>query len=147
MKKGLTALVLLFISLSITIHAEDRGRVITFEKLPQTAIQFINQYFSKDQVLLISEESEIFEKEYKVLLSNNASLKFDRNGEWTEVECKLNAVPNDLIPSKISTWIDQKFPGIAVSEIQREKRGWEVRLMNGISLEFDKYFNLVDYDD
>lgn len=147
MKKVLTALVLLFLGLGITIHAEDRERAITFEKLPQTAIQFINQYFSKDQVLLISEESEIFEKEYKVLLSNNVSLKFDRNGEWTEVECKLNAVPNDLIPSKISTWIDQKFPGIAVSEIQREKRGWEVRLMNGISLEFDKYFNLVDYDD
>ena len=83
MKKVLTALALLFLSLGITIHAEDRGRVITFEKLPQTAIQFINQYFSNDQFLLISEESEIFEKEYKVLLSNNISLKFDRNGEWT----------------------------------------------------------------
>lgn len=147
MKKVLTALCLGFLCLGSTLSADDRERAVQFEKLPKAAIAFVEQYFSKDQVLFATEETEFLGKEYNVMLENNISLQFDKEGKWTKVECRMNPIPQDLIPNEIQTFIEQKFPQMSVREIQRDKRGWEVELMNGIGLEFDQRFNLVDYDD
>ncbi len=147
MKKVLTTLILCLFGFGITLRAEDRERAINFEKLPAQAIAFVGEHFSKDQVLFAVEESEFFDKEFKVMLENGISLKFDKEGAWKQVESKMTAVPDALIPNEIRSFIDQRFPKAQVREIQREKRGWEIELMNGISLEFDKRFNLVDYDD
>jgi hypothetical protein len=147
MKKVLTALIICFFGLGFTLQAGERERAITFGKLPMKAQNFITDNFSKDQVLLITEETEFLDKEFKVMLENGISLKFESDGAWKKVENKLTAVPESLIPSEIRSFVDQKFPKADIREIQRKKRGWEIELMNGISLEFDKRFNLVDYDD
>ena len=63
-----------------------------------------------------------------------------------KVDCKYSAVPEAVIPEAILRYVKTNYPGHKVVKIEKEDRGYEAKLANGMKLEFDKKFNLVDID-
>ena len=108
MKKVLSILVLAIVAVQFAFA----GDVITkdVKELPLTARNFINQYFSKPQISYIKIDSEFLSKKYEVTLTDRTEIDFDKKGNWTEVDCKKNAVPAALIPASVKDYVKANFP-------------------------------------
>ena len=119
----------------------------------QTTIEsFVKTYFADAEIL--SSIKDGFD--YDVTLSDYTKIEFDGNLlggklEWDEVDCKhstvYKAVPSTLIPVEISTHVAKYHSDYTIVKISKDRRGWEIELSNGIEIEFDKRFNVIDFDD
>lgn len=149
MKKILLTAVVLAITAITAFAATSKDRAITFEQLPAKAQQFINNHFSKKDISFAKSDKELFDVDYEVIFVNGNKIEFNKNGDWKEVECKRSEVPAKIIPAKIKNIIAQHYKGNKVKKISRDfKKGeTEVKLSNGLELEFNKNYQLINVDD
>lgn len=146
MKKFLSFVMMAFLA----IQFMSAGDVVTKDEmqLPLTARNFINQHFTKPQISYIKIDSEFLKgKKYEAVLTSGIEIDFDSKGEWTEVDCKKNAVPTSIVPTYIAAYVNTNFSGQIITQIERDHRGIEVELNNDLSLKFDKKGNLRELDD
>ena len=121
----------------------DNDRVITFDKLPAAAQTLLNTHFADRTPLIITADRD----DYKVSYKNGESVEFDRKGNWKDIDCRFSEVPAELIPPQISAVVEQNFPGAVIVKLDRDRKGYDVKLDNGLELELNKNFQIVDMDD
>lgn len=146
MKKLLILAAALLTFGTLTANA-DNDRPINVSELPQKAQQFIKEHFPNEKVSFAKVERELFDTTYEVIFTNSSKIEFLKNGDWKEVDCKYAAVPKAVIPQQIAKYVTEHYPEVAVVQIDRDKRDYEVKLANGLELTFDLNFNLIDIDD
>ena len=144
MKKSIFFVLALVMSicLPLTLMA-DNDQVITFDRLPATAQTMLKQNFSDKVPLVITADWD----DYKVMYTNGDKVEFDKKGNWRDIECKTSQVPADLVPAQIVANVNATFPGAVVTEIDRDRRGYSVKLSNGLELEYNTRFQIVELDD
>lgn len=147
MKKCMLVLVgLLSMAVCTSAFASD-DRPIDVSELPAPARQFIQTHFAKAQVAYASVDGSLFDKDYEVAFTNGCKVEFSRSGEWKEVDAKRAEFPMSILPQTIRTYLRQNYPDTPVSKADRDRRGYEVELRNGLELEFDKNGRLYKIDD
>ena len=114
--------------------------------MPQRTQQFIKKHFSDSSIALAKMESGFFSKSYDVIFTNGNKAEFDKKGEWKEIDCKYSQVPTGIIPTAIQNYVNKQYPNTKVLKIEKDDRGYEVKLSNGWELKFDKKFNVIDID-
>ena len=142
----------MFLTLSILIATigiacADVARPIEPNRLPDTAQQFLKQYFPKLEVSLAKEDVEITYREYEVVLTDGTRVEFRSNGEWKDVDCKFSEVPAGIVPKQIVEYVKKNYPDVKIIQIDRDRRDYEVSLSNNLDLVFDMKFKLIDIDD
>ena len=144
MKKSIFFVLALVMSicLPLTLMA-DNDQVITFDRLPATAQAMLKQNFADKTPLVITADWD----DYKVMYTNGDKVEFDKKGNWRDIECKTSQVPAALIPAQIVANVNATFPGATITEIDQDRRGYSVKLSNGLELEFNKKFKIVEIDD
>ena len=144
MKKSIFFVLALVMSicLPLTLMA-DNDQVITFDRLPATAQTMLKQNFSDKVPLVITADWD----DYKVMYTNGDKVEFDKKGNWRDIECKTSQVPAALVPAQITANVNATFPGATVTEIDRDRRGYSVKLSNGLELEYNRNFQIVELDD
>ena len=144
MKKSIFFVLALVMSicLPLTLMA-DNDQVITFDRLPATAQTMLKQNFSDKVPLVITADWD----DYKVMYTNGDKVEFDKKGNWRDIECKTSQVPAALIPAQITANVNATFPGATITEIDQDRRGYSVKLSNGLELEYNRNFQIVELDD
>lgn len=142
MKKSLFALLAFVLTICMPAKA-DNDRVITFEQLPAQAQTLLKQHFADKVPLIVTVDWD----DYKVIYQSGERVEFDKKGNWKELDCKVSAVPTALIPEPIKVSVKTTFPGAVIIKLDRDRRGYDVKLNNGMELEFNKNFQVVDIDD
>lgn len=145
MKKLMIALVCLFALQGMA--KADNDKPIEVKDLPQKALIFMNKHFADIKVSYAKLEEDLWEKKYDVVMVNGQKMEFDKNGEWLEVDCKFSTVPEAIIPEDIKVYLKQQFPEQKIIKIERDKRGYEIKLSNKLEITFDKKFRAIDIDD
>ena len=79
-------------------------------------------------------------------MSVPSSVDFNSKGQWTEVDCDGSEVPDAIVPVQIMTYVKGTYPNSRIKEIEKDRRGYEIKLSNNLELSFDKKFNLVDIE-
>lgn len=120
---------------------------IAVEKLPAAAQQFIKTHFASSEVLYAKVDDGLFNNDYKVVFADGLSVEFAGNGEWKEVETRRGEVPAAIVPQAIREQVGRQFPAARIESIDRDRRGFDVGLSNGLELKFDRQFDLVEIDD
>ena len=90
-----------------------------------------------------------------VTLSDYTQIGFDGNlfgkFDWDEVDRKhaslSTTVPTALVPAEITDYVNRIHGGQSITKISKDNHGWDIELSNGIEIEFDKRFNVIDFDD
>ena len=77
---------------------------------------------------------------------NGDKIEFDKSGNWKEIQCKRQSVPDAIVPAKIKAFIQENYPDAKVLQIEKDRYEYEVRLSNYWELTFDLEFNLIDMD-
>ena len=142
MKKNLFVLLAFVLTMSMPAMA-DSDRVITFDQLPNQAQTLLKKHFADKVPLIVTVDWD----DYKVMYQSGEKIEFDKKGNWKELDCKVSAVPTALIPDQIKASVKTTFPGATIIKFDRDRRGYDVKLNNGMEIEFDKNFRVVDLDD
>ena len=143
--KNILALLVFLLTVSMAVRADD-DRPVRFDHFPAKSHSYVKKYFPQEKVALAKMEKDFFDKKYEVIFASSSKVEFFKDGTWKEVDCKYSAVPEAVIPEAILRYVKTNYPGHKVVKIEKEDRGYEAKLANGMKLEFDKKFNLVDID-
>lgn len=119
---------------------------IAENQLPVAVKSFITKFFSQEKIATAMYEEELFDKEYKIILTDGSKLEFDKKGNCKEIKCKKNAIPMNVLPKKISNYINTHYANQSVVEYQKDKREYEIKLQNGIELVFNKNGEFTHFD-
>lgn len=142
MKKALV--VALFIGIALT--SCNSGKKTMFMN------NFAHTYFPDTEIIASIKDG----LDYDVTLSDYTQIGFDGNLfgklKWDEVDCRhsnMNTiVPAALVPAEISNLVNKLHGGQGIAKISKDSQGhWDITLTNGIEIEFDRRFNVIDMDD
>ena len=143
--KRIMFLICMFLMMGTTYSIAGDGYVVGIQQLPAGAQEVMTKCFADKTVLTILKERD----EYEVIFNNGEKIEFNKKGEWTEVSCHTTQVPDILIPDPIKARIKADFANSKIVKIDRSSNGkkYEVKLNNGLEVEFDKKFNIIKVDD
>lgn len=142
--KVFKAIFLLVAMLAMSFNARaDHDQVITFNEMPQSAQTLLKQYFADYVPLIVTVDWD----DYTIRYETGEKVEFDKQGNWKEIDCRMTSVPVELIPEPIKAHINQTFPSSIILKIDRNRRGYEVKLNNGLDVEYDPTFQVIDIDD
>jgi hypothetical protein len=142
MKKMMFILLAFVMTMSLPVMS-DNDRVITFDQLPAQAQVMLKQHFGDKVPLVITTDRN----DFNVMYQSGEKVEFDKKGKWREIDCKRSSVPDALIPEQIKAAVKKNYPGTTIQKIDRDRRGYDVKLNNGLDLEFNKKFQVVEIDD
>ncbi len=141
-------LFILSLIVAVTIGAQARDTYAHDDSvLPEAAKATLSQNF-KSKVSLVKIEKELGRiDEYEVILTDGTEVSFDRNGNWKNVETSASkAVPSSLVPAGVSEYVKKNHPGTKIVGLEKERKGYEVELSNGIDMKFDLSGAFLRYD-
>ena len=128
------AVLLVGVLVSMQVMFADNEKPIAFEQLPQAAQTFVKQ------------ETDFLKKSYDVVFINGDKLEFDSNGNWKEMSCKMQSVPESAIPAAIKKFVNENYPDARVMQLEKDRYEYEVKLSNFWEIKFDLNFNVIDLD-
>lgn len=143
-KKVVAALSLAMFT-ALAAHA-GTDKSIPYDKLPRKAQQTIGQQFKERKVAIVKQETDWISKSYDVIFTDGAKIEFDKNGNWTEVDCKPHAIPTFFVPAQIMAFAQANYPNTKVSKIEKVRSGYEVELSNDVEITFNNKFKVIDID-
>ena len=146
MKKAFVLLTALVISLAAL--AEERQ--VSYTKLPEKAKEFISNNFSTLKVTYVKYDRELSDRDYEVHFANGTTIEFNHKGEWKQIDCGRGCeVPLSILPQGIVDFLSAEYPGVAVVDVDKDRREYDITLSNGVELTFDKHggFKYYEYDD
>lgn len=142
--KNIKAIVLLAAMLMMSFNAKaDHDQVITFDQMPEVAQAFHKQFFANKVPLVVTVDWD----DYTIRYESGEKVEFDKQGNWKEIDCRASLVPVELIPEQIKANIQATFPSAIILKIDRNRCGYEVKLNNGLEVEFSPTFQVIDIDD
>lgn len=130
--------------ISCSCNAEDL--FVNSRDLPQTVQSFLASHFPDRTVASTIKDGN----DYEVRMDNGWEMEFDHNGQWENIDCKRDEVPASviaLIPETIVSYINSNFETAIITEISRDRSGYEVELSNGIDLKFTSKGSFKAIDD
>ena len=135
-------LMAMVMTMSLTMSADDDDRVITYDQLPQAAQTFLKAHFASKVPLLVTADWDDFTIRYE----SGEKIEFNRSGEWKDIECYNSKIPAGVVPEQISSYLNQNYPGKSVIKLERHRSVYEVKLNNGMEIEFNRNFQVIDMD-
>ena len=107
--------------------------------LPEAAHAFLSKYYVGVSVSRVERDVEDGEPVYEVYMANGHEVTFGLDGNWLTVDAPdNNAIPTGIVPETIAAYLNANFPDVGVNEIDRTSYGYEVDLLNGLDLKFNK---------
>ncbi len=134
------------IALCAIMSARADDVAITPQQLPQEAQKFLKVNFAKSKIVMVTQDSGIFDKDYTVVLDNGTKVEFDSTGVWESLKSRSGDIPATLIPQPIIDFVQQRYKENKIIKIERGRNTYEVDLQGDIELKFDKNFNCIDID-
>lgn len=129
---------------SSSCNAEDM--FVSTRELPQTAQTFLASHFPNTSVASTIKDGH----DYEIRMNNGWEVEFNHNGEWENIDCKRDEVPASvlaLIPETIVAYINSNYATAYITEISRDRAGYEVELSNGLDLKFSSKGTFKAIDD
>ena len=146
MKKLLGLIVCMLLTVSAMCARDRVSRDVNL--LPTEARELIKNHFAGASISYLKVDKNLFRVEgYDVRLTDGTELDFNSKGQWTEIEAEKNAVPASLIPDVIKKYMKQNYNGQRVKKIKHNRRGYELKLSNGLEVEFDNMGKFLRLDD
>lgn len=140
--KKLIILAIAIFSLSSCL-ADGKKEVVAVKDIPSAAQQILSSHFADGSVTAVIKETELFKTEYEVMFEGGAKIVFDADGVWKKIDCQRKAVPEKLVPAEIRNKVKASFPKAFIVEIEKDGKGFDVELNNGLDLKFNKKFKMT----
>ena len=109
--------------------------------------QFVTQNFPNATIQMVMPD----EDDIDIVLNDYTKIEFRLNNEWKKVDCEhsttFTAVPATIVPEQITAYVTANFPNAIIKKLEKQFRGWEIELNNGLELKFNSNFRVMEIDD
>ena len=146
MKRFMIVLAAVVVSLGCSA-AEMGDTPIKAEALPTAAKNFLKTNFPSCDVLYATKDVDFAEIEYTVGLTCGYVVEFNGKGEWKDIDGKGKSLPESVIPTTIRKAVEERFPGTLITDISKERGGYEVKLNSGLEVKFNSAGEILEVDD
>jgi hypothetical protein len=111
----------------------DDDRQVALDNLPQEAKNLLSSNFAGKKVSVSTADND----DFTVRLESGEKIEFERNGNWTEIECYGTSVPAALVPQAIAADVKAAYKGAVITKLERnDNGGYEVSLNNGMEIKY-----------
>ena len=145
--KKIFALLVLALSIGCAHAFSGNDKVINKNQLPAQAQNFINEHFAGVKISYAKLETDFLVNSYEVVFADGTKIEFASNGNWEDVDCRYGEVPAAIIPAPIKDYVKANYPNARVLKIERDRRGYDLKLSNRLELKFNNDLEIVDIDD
>lgn len=122
------------------------NRPVTLEQLPSAAKLFIEANYPGENISYAYSDDDRVRPDYTVRLSNGVEIQFEHDGSLEKISARAG-VPAGVVPVQITDYVKAYYPDALVIEYEVGRREYEVKLSNGLELQFNASFRLKDIDD
>lgn len=145
MKRILSAVAITVSLIAASACARAGDQTISINQLPDAGQTLVSTFFTGKTVAVVKKDVELSKTSYEVIFTDGDKIELNADGEWTEVECKSGTtVPDGLVPAQIASYVSANYPAATIIEIEKDRRGYEVKLSNGLEIDFNKNFEVTD---
>lgn len=138
---------ILILALPVLLLAScTKEKIVGSDDLPATSTNYITTHFPDQTIVHAVRAYDDLQIKYTVYLKNGVKIEFNQNGEVREIDGN-NALPDSVIPAAILAYVTSNYPSAFIKKWEVERTKQEVKLSNGITLEFDKNGNFLRIDD
>ena len=115
--------------------------------MPTEVQNAVNNNFKSPVVYAKIEKNSMGTDEYEIRLADGTEVKYEGT-QMEEVKVPHGqSVPETFIPAPVQSYVKEKHAGMSVVKIDKDKKGYEVKLSNGMELKFNPNGNFIKYDD
>lgn len=139
MKKNVKTLLLIAITAIFAFNASSLSAQITQIKstqLPAQARNTIRTTWNNAPIVNAWRNKDGRLVEYKALVEDGSSMKFNARGEWIEVS-SYGGVPTKIFPKALVKHIRDYYDGQQIVRAYKSSRYYRVELTDGSKLEFN----------
>lgn len=115
-------------------------------QLPEAVKTFVQKTFPELTIVYAEKDNEVGGAKYEIRLSDGTKVEFDRKLKWEKIDCNVNPVPEALVPTAIDAYVKANYPNTIITQIDKERNGYEIELSNDIELKFNKKGQLIGTD-
>jgi len=127
MKKFVTAFIALVMLAGM---AKAEIVEIPVKKVPDLGLRMVKSYFPTCSIVKAAKDNT---KDMKnrtcVVLDNNATIDFDKDGNWLIVDCRETEVPTRMVPGKILMYLNKNQAGKKVLFMGREIKNGDINIL------------------
>jgi hypothetical protein len=116
------------------------------EQLPEQVQTFVKESFPSQTIVYAEKDWGFLGSEYEVTLTDGTRVDFDNNDVWEKISCNTG-IPMSLLPATVASYVNSRFPGIAVVEVSKKSYGFKVELANDIDVKLNEQGALIEMDD
>ncbi|MBR4387595.1 MAG: PepSY-like domain-containing protein [Prevotella sp.] len=120
-----------------SVSCKANGDVMFVEQLPMSIKLFVQKNFPNLAIAYAEKKKSTQGTGYEVNLNNGTELYFNMSGNWNMIDCKSDALPVSLIPTKVFNVVDQQFTNAQLVKIVKRNQDCDIVLSNGVVLRFD----------
>ncbi|SHF21967.1 PepSY-like domain-containing protein [Dysgonomonas macrotermitis] len=148
MKKFSLIAICLLVAFTSSAFNLSNDRYVPASELPKNGKTLISTYFKDQNILTVEKDWS----EYEVILNNGVKIEFDSKGQWKDIDSNHTTLPRDilnLLPKKAIGYINQNYADWQISEIKKERYGYQIELVNAggdIDLKFNSKGEIVKVD-
>lgn len=130
----------------LAIFAISTGVSQTEEQVSAEISAWLSEHFSNESIMDMHVDLDDQNDAYEVKMSDGSEIEFDVEGQPTSIKSKKGFWP-EALPENIANYLNNKHKDVKVVEYEKEDDGYEVKLANGIELEFDSTGQFREEDD
>lgn len=145
MKKFFLTLIAAMMACGMMI-ADDNIVEIPLKKVPDLGLRMVKSYFPNNSVVkAVKNNTKDMKNRTCVLLDNDATIDFDKDGNWMIVDCSKSEVPKRMVPGKIVMFLNANHEGKKVLYMGREIKNGDITLLldDGTELHFTNEHQLI----
>lgn len=146
MKKLFFALMAVMLVAGVAF-AEDKVEEIPFKKVPDLAQRMVKAYFPENTVVKAEKtKSKDMKNRTRVMLDNDATLEFDKDGHWMIVDCRSSNVPMKMVNGMIQMYLGKNYAGRNVVFMGREIKNGDITILldDGTELHFTNENKIIE---
>lgn len=137
---------LILLSFAFIFASCEKEKVVSENDIPANSKNYITTHFPDQKITQAIKEIDDLRTTYIVYLDNSVKLEFNKSGEVRKIEGN-SELPDSVIPSQILTYVETNYPSEYIKKWELDDNRQEVKLSNGLDLEFDKNGNFLRIDD
>ena len=123
---------------AVTDNQRESDKSVQPQSLPEPVMAFVKQHFPKAKISYSEADRELGGVEYEVVLDDGTKIEFDVKNQWTQIDCRAEAVPSALVPQNIAAYVNANYQSLLITKIEKEHYGYNIDLSNGVELNFDR---------
>ena len=136
-KKQFRGILLSVVAIFISNISMSQDKVMTNSEIPAEIQHYVKTHFAQHTIARAEINKEGLQKEYEIKLNDRTQLEFNSKYQIIKIDADT-ALPQSVIPAKLLSYITTNYPQNHITEWELDNKVQEIKLNNGIKLEFSK---------